>query len=567
MNRRAIRMSGLFIILLMLLIAALASAQEAVQLEAIGTANLRSRPGTDAEIVGVINNGTRYPVLGRSEFFPWYLIGGAQDGQPLGWVFADLVTLYGSASGVPVSTLEIAAGDSATRVPTGDAVQNAAQTGTAPATTADVVPTAVPGAVTGLVSGEIFIRYGPGTDYPRIGVVGAGTVLMLVGRHVSLPWVQVDFPESPSGLGWVAADLLQISGDVNALPATSITELNLPTLTPTPSTVRQAQVIGQASNVPLSPEFAALGEQLAAMMQEAGFDPATSTFGGLFVLDLQTGEAFSISGDTAFSGMSVNKIAILAEYFRTFETPLRDDQAVTVAEAMICSENISANEMLAAIGNGNPYTGAENVSQFLSQLGLERTFIFTPFANDPFITPQAPLTRQTDADQVSAQPDPFNQLTVEEVGALLNGMYQCAYNSSGLLLETFPDQFTPNECRQMLSVMNNNRIGTLLESGVPANVPIAHKHGWIDDTHGDAAVVFSPGGAYVLAAVMHGPVWLNFEQSAPLIEEISRVVYNYFNPDAPLAEVRLIEGIGDLATCNRNLLGSAVITELTTRGE
>lgn len=92
-----------------------------------------------------------------------------------------------------------------------------------------------------------------------------------------------------------------------------------------------------------------------------------------------------------------------------------------------------------------------------------------------------------------------------------------------------------------------------------------HKHGWIDDTHGDAAVVFSPGGAYVLVTVMHGPDWLNFEQSAPLIGEISRTVYNYFNPQAPLEAVRQIEGVGDVATCNRNLLGSPVITELTGR--
>ncbi len=547
----------------LLLGALLAAAQTGVEAEAVGTANLRAAPSTEAALLGMINAGTRYPVLARAELVPWLLLGSPRDGQPLGWVFADLVTVYGGAGGLPLSTLVIGASTAAT---TPAAPPSALPSTDSPAPTqATPVPTMPAGVVTGTVLGEINIRYGPGTDFPRIGVAQAGTVFTLTMRHITLPWVQIAYSPSPNGQGWVAVELLQISGELAGLPATGITELALPSLTPTPSDVRPASVIGQQGAVPLSPPFAALGDQLATMMLDAGFDPATSTFGGLFVLDLQTGEAFSISGDVAFSGMSVNKIAILADYFRTFEMPLRDEQAVTVAEAMICSENISTNEMLSAIGGGNPYTGAEDVSEMLAALGLGRTFIFTPYANDPFITPQAPLTRNTDADQTRAQPDPYNQMTVEQTGALLNSMYQCAYNGSGLLLETFPDQFSREECRQILSVMNYNRIGTLLETGVPANVPIAHKHGWIDDTHGDAAVVFSPGGAYVLVTVMHGPDWLNFEQSAPLIGEISRTVYNYFNPQAPLEAVRQIEGVGDVATCNRNLLGSPVITELTGR--
>ncbi|HRF94421.1 MAG TPA: SH3 domain-containing protein, partial [Aggregatilineales bacterium] len=43
--------------------------------EAIGSANLRSRPDTTADKVGEILNGTQYPVVGRSEFFPWVLLG------------------------------------------------------------------------------------------------------------------------------------------------------------------------------------------------------------------------------------------------------------------------------------------------------------------------------------------------------------------------------------------------------------------------------------------------------------------------------------------------------------
>jgi hypothetical protein len=116
----------------------------------------------------------------------------------------------------------------------------------------------------------------------------------------------------------------------------------------------------------------------------------------------------------------------------------------------------------------------------------------------------------------------------------------------------------------MLDVMSHNRIGSLIEMGVPADVRVAHKHGWIDDTHGDAAVVFSPGGTYILVVVLHNPVWLEFSESEPLIEEMSRTVYNYFNPDAPMAEVRASDpaAAGDVATCNQNLFGSQIIDDL-----
>jgi hypothetical protein len=155
-------------------------------------------------------------------------------------------------------------------------------------------------------------------------------------------------------------------------------------------------------------------------------------------------------------------------------------------------------------------------------------------------------------------------MTVSEAGALLNGLYQCGYGDGGALLEAFPGQFTPTECRQMIEVMSHNRIGTLIEMGVPEDVRVAHKHGWIADTHGDAAIVFSPGGVYILVVVLHGPVWLEFEQSEALIEEISRTVYNHFNPDAPMAEVRAYDPAADadVATCNRNLFGSQIIEDL-----
>ncbi|MDX2160319.1 MAG: serine hydrolase [bacterium] len=541
----------------------------AVTAEAVGQANLRAWTDTTAALLGEIRAGTQYPVIGRSALYPWLLLSDPATGQPLGWAFRDLLTLRGDLAAVPVTEIRLdqaaptvtpAAQVTPSPIPTGLAVFGLVTptvTASAPLTSQPDTAAqteAVEAAVRGIVQGEINIRYEPSVDSARIGIANAGDVLSIIAWHTQLPWVQIRYEASPVGTAWVSTNVVTIEGDLYGLPAISQVVFNLPTLTPTPSVLETANVLSAAA-VPISESFRALGGQLWSMMLDAGFDPATSRLGAMFVMDLQTGEAVTFGSDIAFSGTSVSKISILAALYDQFVNPPDDQTAYTIADAMICSENISTNRMLTIAGNGNPYSGAETVSAFLQRIGLENTFIYTPFANDPFITPQAPRTRQTNADQTAAQPDPFNQITVNEVGGLLNSVYQCSVNGTGALIDS--GTFTQTECSQMIRVMSGNRIGNLIEAGVPANVTIAHKHGWIDDTHGDAALVFSPGGDYIFVVVLHNPVWLNFDESSTLVAEMSRTIYNYFNPDAPMTEVRY-EQVP--ATCD--LLGSPFVEDL-----
>jgi beta-lactamase class A len=105
--------------------------------------------------------------------------------------------------------------------------------------------------------------------------------------------------------------------------------------------------------------------------------------------------------------------------------------------------------------------------------------------------------------------------------------------------------------------MSNNRINAMYESGTPLGTRIAHKHGWIDDTHGDAGVVFTPGGDFVMVTIVHNPQWMDYGESFPLIAELARATYNYYNPDAPVAEIRPGEGAEQC-----ELLGNPLIADL-----
>lgn len=502
-----------------------------VYAQAIGQANLRAAGSIEAPLVGEIHRGPNYPVLGRSQRFPWLLLGEHDSDQPLGWVFETLVVVSGDINRVPFTDAII---DSS-------APSEGADTAASPQPQASATrarPTATPtiGAfgVTGLVSGEVNIRYGPGVVYPRAGVARAGDRLDVTGYHTQFPWVRVSYAEAAGGQAWVARDLLAIRGNLFATAAISQTRFSLPAFTPTPAAVRASGINGAPAQ-PLSADMQILARELWSLFLANGFDPQTSRFGALFVMDLASGQAFAFGDEYAFSGTSLNKIAILARLYLQLDAPPAIETASDILNTMICSENAATNRLLSLIGAGNSYIGAEAVTALFQALGLSRSYLLAPFTTigTPEPPPKPLVFPQTEADQAKAAPDLSNQLTVIEIGALLANLYQCAYQASGALTDNFGDSIEARECRQMLHVMSNNTVDALLKSGAPADTRVAHKHGWIPDTHGNAALFFTPGGDYVIAMLLFQPEWLNFQESLPLFAEVSRRVYNHFNPQQP----------------------------------
>ncbi|NOR82927.1 MAG: hypothetical protein GQ526_05480 [Ardenticatenales bacterium] len=115
------------------------------------------------------------------------------------------------------------------------------------------------------------------------------------------------------------------------------------------------------------------------------------------------------------------------------------------------------------------------------------------------------------------------------MGLLLEMIYQCAAGG-GSFIAAFQGEITTEECQLMLEIMNQNRIGSLIEAGVPEGTSVAHKHGWAAETHGDAGIVVGPDDDYVLVEFLYSPGWLEWAISSPLLADVSRATYNYFNP-------------------------------------
>jgi beta-lactamase class A len=249
---------------------------------------------------------------------------------------------------------------------------------------------------------------------------------------------------------------------------------------------------------------------------------------GVFVKDLQTGDELEINADVAFAGLNVLKIAILEETYRVLDIPLDLEVADWLSDTMgVTSSNPKANLLLRdVIGNGDGYQGAENLTASMHHLGLINTFMAAPYDEDVALTIVTPANSRTD---ITTEPNSYIQTTSLDIGLLLEMIYQCSLGG-GALTVAYPGAFTVDECNQMIEWMSLNRVDSLTEAGVPVGTKVVHKHSFTGDTHADAALVFSPGGDFVVVVFLYRPQWLEWEESAPLVSDIATVTYNYFNP-------------------------------------
>jgi beta-lactamase class A len=265
------------------------------------------------------------------------------------------------------------------------------------------------------------------------------------------------------------------------------------------------------------------------------YEQETGGVASIFTMDLANGQVVAINENVAMSGIDLLRVPIVLETYRTLDRLPTLTQRELISDTLISQpENTSVNGLLSVIaGEEDLYRGAEIVTESMQRLGLENTFMAAPY-DEPLRAGKPGLdTPANTVEGLRTRIDPEIQTTAEDIGILLSMIYYCAQGNGGALLAVYPDQLTQEECQQTLDYMQQNQIGSLIEAGVPPETPIAHRHGWISDTHADAAIVSTPGGDYIIVGFLYKPDWLEWELSSPLLADISRATYNYFNFDDP----------------------------------
>jgi beta-lactamase class A len=287
----------------------------------------------------------------------------------------------------------------------------------------------------------------------------------------------------------------------------------------------------------LRPSFSILVTMLKQIIHVDGFDGVTE----IYLKDLKSGEEFDfgykngedLPPDIAYTAASTMKIPIMVTVFRRVGEPAPQSIADQLEHVFRYSENPPADRLLQTVVDRN--LGPLSVTSDLQVLGLKNTFLAGYFY------PGAPLLRRiiTPANSrtdVTTSPDVYNQTTAADMGMILEDIYECAESGGGTFAAVFDGEISQSECKQMVSYLELDRIGVLIQGGIPDGGRIAHKHGWIVEsdgyihTVGDSAIIYSPGGDYILSIFMNHPNQLVWDSANLLFARLSQAVYNYYNP-------------------------------------
>jgi len=85
-------------------------------------------------------------------------------------------------------------------------------------------PTSAP--TSGLTSTQVNVRSGPDAASESLGLLQAASQVQIIGKDSSGNWLAITFAQSPNGIGWVTAQFVEVSGNVDNLSVIQVEPLS-----------------------------------------------------------------------------------------------------------------------------------------------------------------------------------------------------------------------------------------------------------------------------------------------------------------------------------------------------
>lgn len=290
-----------------------------------------------------------------------------------------------------------------------------------------------------------------------------------------------------------------------------------------------------------SPTVQQIQEQIITNLQKENFQGGVEIFAQK-MSDHETINLLYWFGElkepgVAYTAASTMKIPIMLSTYWHQDLPLPEIMDTWLNHMIILSENDPADRLMEQI---DFVRGPLLVTNDVQSLGLNNTFIAGYFyLGAPLLNLyETPANQRTD---VFTDPDIYNQTTAEDIGRLLEMIYACGNESSSYLYQISQGKLNQEKCNLIINTLARNKMGALIEAGLPEGLKIAHKHGWSSEKDGlihsfsDVAIVFAPENDFVLTVFTYSPNQLLFDVANPLIARISQIIYNGFNPNNQIA--------------------------------
>lgn len=215
----------------------------------------------------------------------------------------------------------------------------------------------------------------------------------------------------------------------------------------------------------------------------------------LYFMKYDTGTEISINSHQVYSASLIKLFVIETVYQRIAEGRMSDsDSLENLLYSMITvSDNDAWRSVAQRVGGGSYSAGMRIVTDTAQAAGFSDTGTFYKGSHKN-----------------------FNFTSVNDCGAYLRGVLDKTVVS-------------PEYSEKILSLLKQQQHRQKLPAGVPEGVETANKTGELDYNQGDAMIVFSPGGTYIL--VLIGDGLTNAYGTVPFFGEVSSLVYSYVNPD------------------------------------
>ncbi len=331
------------------------------------------------------------------------------------------------------------------------------------------------------------------------------------------------FEPGSSGITFNQAELVnRIKQEITQINKTTI-QLELTQIPAIPPTIEQ--ITEQVSSIIMKENFSGVVEIYAERMSDHQKIQILNWYGE----EKEPG--------VAFTAASTMKIPIMLSTYWREDIPLSEMMEDWIEYMIVYSENDPADRLMEQI---DAIRGPLLVTSDIQSLGLENSFIAGYFyLGAPLLNLyETPANQRSDA---FIDPDVYNQTTPEDIGKLLSMIYDCSINSSATLIRETQGKITQEECILTIDILAANKMGALIEAGLPEGLKIAHKHGWSQERDGlvhsfsDVGIVYGPEEDFVLAIFTYSPNQLLFDIANPLIARISQIIYNGFNPNNQIA--------------------------------
>lgn len=267
---------------------------------------------------------------------------------------------------------------------------------------------------------------------------------------------------------------------------------------------------GPSSRAPGGPDYASLSDSLRALVA------ADSGQVGVTLIDLATDSAVSVHGGLTLHAASTMKVPVLVELFRqaarseiglddsipvkntftsiadgsTYSLSRDDDSETALYDEVGAKETVRDLATRMIVRSSNLATNlliervtADSVQRLMRGLGTTGMHVLRGVEDIPAF--ERGLNNRTTSDALAG---------------VLAAVARCERGQVAPALAPL----RPDDCRAMTDILAGQEFNDRIPAALPPGTRVAHKTGWITGIDHDAGIVYPPGRApYVLAVLTH----------------------------------------------------------------